>query len=51
MMPKTPCLAVINEREQALYCQNDANEMMHLIRIFQLICGFAVVVVCATQKR
>jgi hypothetical protein len=46
MMPKTPYLAVTLEKERALYCQNDANEMMCLVRAFQLICGFAVVVVC-----
>jgi len=50
MMPKTPYLAVILEEEQALHCQNDANEIICLVRVFQLIFGFAVVVVCATQE-
>ena len=46
MMPKTLYLAVIFEKEQALYCQNDADEMMCPVGAFQLIFGFAVVVVC-----
>ena len=34
MMPKTAYLAVILEEECKFYCQNDANEMMCLVRVF-----------------